>query len=272
MAGDWIPIRRDLDRCREVGIMVEQTGKNVSEVIGELVRFWSWVDGESDDGVLPGATEKTLEITLGLCPQFVRSLSAVKWIQIREDGILIPNFDHWFGQSAKRRLTDAKRKRALRQTTERVSASAKCPQIVRKMSKKVGTTGQDRTGQNRTEEESARAEPSSRHALEVCRRYAEGQQGIRNPAAYATVIHRSGQVDNLIDQWLTGTNGGSANAQEPRDWRKFYHGELSMLLRDIDESDDRRPIVETALDAVEGEWGLFVLERELLRDSGFEIP
>lgn len=149
MAGDWIPIRKDLDRCREVSILVEQTQLSVNEVVGQLVRFWCWLDGETVDGWLPGATEKTLEIASAICPQLVRTLSAVKWIEVREDGIQVVNFENWFGQNSKRRLIDAKRKRAQRAQTQEIAASVKRPQSVRKTSKKSGTTEEKRIEENK---------------------------------------------------------------------------------------------------------------------------
>lgn len=145
MAGDWIPIRKDLDRCREVSILVEQTQLSINEVVGQLVRFWSWVDSETTDGWLPGATEKTLEIASAICPQVVRTLSAVKWLEIRDDGIQVINYERWFGQSAKRRLADAKRKRLNRLQPEQITTSAKRPQRVRKTSARVRTTEQNST-------------------------------------------------------------------------------------------------------------------------------
>lgn len=149
MAGDWIPIRKDLDRSREVSILVEQTQLNVNEVVGQLVRFWSWVDGETADGWLPGATERTLEIASAICPQLVRSMSAVKWIEVREDGIQVINFDNWFGQNAKRRLTDAKRKRFSRLNQQQIEQSAQRPQLVRRTSRKNVTTEEKRREENK---------------------------------------------------------------------------------------------------------------------------
>lgn len=148
MAGDWIPIRKDLERCREVSLMVEQTQFSVNEVVGQLVRFWCWLDGETADGWLPGATEKTLEIASAICPQLVRIMSAVHWVEVRQDGIQVINFDNWFGQNSKRRLLDAKRKRAQRAQMQQIDVSAKRPRLVRKMSQAARTTGEDRRGED----------------------------------------------------------------------------------------------------------------------------
>lgn len=161
MAGDWIPIRKDLDRCREVSIIVEQTQLSVDEIVGQLVRFWSWVDGETSDGWLPGATEKTLEIASGICPQVVRILSEVKWIEIRDDGIQIGNFERWFGQNAKRRLADAKRKRLSRQQMHR---TAKRPRLVRKASKQKRTTEEERKEEKEEKKVVERKEKSLIHS------------------------------------------------------------------------------------------------------------
>ena len=46
----------------------------------------------------------------------------------------------------------------------------------------------------------------SRFTLEECRKYADHLkatgQGITNPGGYATTIHRTGEADDLIDEWL----------------------------------------------------------------------
>lgn len=46
----------------------------------------------------------------------------------------------------------------------------------------------------------------SRHSLRICRDYADylfrTDRGVKNPGGFATAIHRSGEADELIDEWL----------------------------------------------------------------------
>jgi hypothetical protein len=58
----------------------------------------------------------------------------------------------------------------------------------------------------------------SRFSLEECRRYAEHLRatgdGITNPGGYATAIHRSGEVDELIERFLKPSSAPSVDASQ----------------------------------------------------------
>jgi DNA-binding Lrp family transcriptional regulator len=69
----------------------------------------------------------------------------------------------------------------------------------------------------------------SRFTIEVCRRYAQHLQstgqGINNPGGYATTIHRTGEVDELIERFLNPTISTLVNTAQCPDCKGtgFYY-------------------------------------------------
>ncbi len=147
MAGDWIPWMKGLSKKREVLAIARSTGRDRRLVACLLMEFWEWADSETEDGFLRGMAVRILS---AFCPDtddaFWRAVIEVDWLRERENSLEIPNFSRWMGNSAKRRLSDAKRKRQNR--------SANRPQNVRKMSAseadKMRTTEQNRTEESNT--------------------------------------------------------------------------------------------------------------------------
>ena len=95
MAGDWIPIRKDLLRCREVLYIAKQTGLTRLAVVGHLVELWCWVDSETDNGTIEQCDESTVLTASELCPIFVQALRDVKWIEFTNGSLVIMNFERW---------------------------------------------------------------------------------------------------------------------------------------------------------------------------------
>ena len=162
MAGDWIPMRSDLWDCPQVVRIlsamcpqdvrtVSETVRIKSELIGALFRLWSLFDTYTDDGILQGYDAVTLNQMVGI-DDFAENLEAVGWLKIRPNALEMPGFSRHLGQSAKRRMRDAQRKR-----DSRKSASASCPQNVRSGADKKRTTEQNRTSKKKKQKESAPA-------------------------------------------------------------------------------------------------------------------
>ena len=53
MAGDWIPFYVSTPRKSEVLQIARETNRNRHEVIGLLMEFWAWCQGETRDRLLP---------------------------------------------------------------------------------------------------------------------------------------------------------------------------------------------------------------------------
>ncbi len=156
MAGDWIPYTTDLPRKPEVLRIASLTGQDRFRVVGLLLSFWSFVDEQSEDGVVRLSVREVADTLAQISENFLRAMASVGWLEIHEDRLSVPNFTTWMGQSAKRRLKDGKRKRHERSVRK---PSAKCPKTVRNETDKSVTRVQDSTGEN-TEEKTPPSPPA----------------------------------------------------------------------------------------------------------------
>lgn len=120
MAGDWIQMRHDLfDDPAVIGI-AERLNINESYVIGMLHKFWSWGDRQTLDGHAPSVTIKWLDRYVQ-CDGFALSMVQVGWLELEggssctsNAGIIIPKFDTYISESAKKRALSARRQRKKR--------------------------------------------------------------------------------------------------------------------------------------------------------------
>jgi hypothetical protein len=139
MAGDWIPMRTNLEDDPTVIFMSRAIKLPPDHVVGKLHRFWSWVDSHTADGSLAGVDAEWIDQYVKKAG-FAKAMSAAPtpWLSINRRGIAVPNYENWFGVSAKRRLMDTKRKRLVR------DSSADCPQVSRTNFGPQNRTEQDR--------------------------------------------------------------------------------------------------------------------------------
>lgn len=92
-------------------------------VVGRVHAFWSWADEHTESGTLPACTTREDIDDIVNHSGFAQQLQVVGWL-VEADGVLrLPKFDRHNGESAKRRVMDAERKRKQRE-------SAICPQNV----------------------------------------------------------------------------------------------------------------------------------------------
>jgi len=166
MAGDWIPVRHDLEEEPEVVQIVSAICpqsvrnlsarmRNVTLVVGALQRTWRLFDMLTDDGKLVGYTAEWLDAHVGI-ENWSHNLQQVGWLEVGAQSLVMPRFTTWLGQSAKRRLKDSQRKKAVRNLSTESVRNARTS--VRNFADKKRTTEQKRTEQNRTKKTS-----SSRH-------------------------------------------------------------------------------------------------------------
>jgi len=152
MAGDWIPMRKDLWDCPEVirilSAICPQNVRNAAdklrrkcEVVGALFKTWSIFDTFSDDGTLVGYDAESLNELVGI-ENWAQNLQHVGWLVVNEDSLEMPKFTTYLSKSAKRRMKDAERKKSVR------NVSAKCPQNVRNDADKKRTTEEKRREEN----------------------------------------------------------------------------------------------------------------------------
>lgn len=129
MAGDWIPIDTTLPDKPEVARVAKALGKSRDEIVGMLVRFWIWAQAHTADGRLPGMTTEMLAEVVHVPHRLFGELQKVGWLLEAEGGLVIPNFERWLSQGAKRRLREREKKRW--QRSKAVSNLSRfCPQFV----------------------------------------------------------------------------------------------------------------------------------------------
>lgn len=125
MAGDWIKMRMDLHRHPKVVRIMSALNADRLRAIGGLHAVWCIFDEHSQDGRLDGYTPRIMDDMIGW-KGFCQAMIDVGWLTYSTtEGLAVPNFDTHNGDSAKRRATEAERKRSSRKT------SAERPQNVR---------------------------------------------------------------------------------------------------------------------------------------------
>ncbi len=118
MAGDWIKIRSDISRTREVAVGARKLAVDRHAYVGMCVAFWTWADHQTVDGYLPNMTPDDIDSVIDAVEGFADSLKQVGWLLQDDGGLLVPNFERHNGTSGKRRAVDAERKRRQRKTKE----------------------------------------------------------------------------------------------------------------------------------------------------------
>lgn len=112
MAGDWIPMRLDLDEDPAVIEMAEALAIPEQCVVGYLHKIWSWASRNCNDGSVTGVTLQSLG-RVTKCERVPELMAKVGWLDVSESNgrpvITFPNWERWNSQSAKRRALTARR-------------------------------------------------------------------------------------------------------------------------------------------------------------------
>lgn len=153
MAGDWIKIETCLPDKPEVMRLSHILNIDEMQVVGHLVKFWSWCDQNmSLDCPVVSGTKRGLD-RVAMRDGFVDAMVTVGWLEVAEDGaIQIPNYENHLSKSAKQRAQDNKKKQKQREKakTPAFSMSPNCPDT-------SGTSsGQNGGPEKRREEKSNR--------------------------------------------------------------------------------------------------------------------
>jgi hypothetical protein len=115
VAGDWIPIRTNLDQQPEVYELVRLSGKSLNEVVGILTRFWCWAREHTEDGNVAFGCNACVTHLCYIDVTFLRYMEQVGWLHLCDDErytLTIPKWDQWLSDSAKKRV-NARRRVAL---------------------------------------------------------------------------------------------------------------------------------------------------------------
>lgn len=124
MAGDWIKWCKGFSRKEEVLSISRKLNLNRRIVASACMELFEWADSETVDGHIRGTDTAFVDELVGL-PGFASAIEGEKWVRFTTTGISFLNWDRHNGETAKRRIQDAARKK------ERRSG---CPENVRKMS------------------------------------------------------------------------------------------------------------------------------------------
>lgn len=190
MAGDWTVMEHATVGKSELLSIAQLTGLDRHHCLGLMMHFWSWVENQTDDGLIH-APFFQLPVVIGADITFWRAVVQVGWLILPggEDApqMVIPRADHWLTRGAKSRLKQARRQNLLRDRKEARKKSR------RKRDTSV-TTEQNRTEQSSDPERSElsdliRAEPSARRK--------------RRPASGSDRNGRSSVFDSLDEAALS---------------------------------------------------------------------
>ena len=109
MAGEWIPIDCNLGTKPEVLEVAAATHEPIEVVVGRMVRLWSWAWHVTADGTIR-VPRSMLAAVAGGDEQFWSAVERAGWLASTDDTITIPGWEERFGNAAKRRLLDARKK------------------------------------------------------------------------------------------------------------------------------------------------------------------
>lgn len=139
MAGDWLKVRHDLHDDPSVIQIAAALEMPEDEVVGKLVRFWTWVDRQCatekvtlaasrsrNESDARSVTVAWLDRYVG-APGFADAMFAAGWLVDTRGDIIIPNFDRHLSQGAKRRALAARRNAKLRHERDGVSVTNVTP-------------------------------------------------------------------------------------------------------------------------------------------------
>ncbi len=110
MAGDWIPVRCDLQDDPAVIGIGAILDISPAHVVGLLVRVWGWANRQCKDGHAPNVTGKWIDSYVGF-DGFAEAMAKVNWLKLNDSGAMIPKFDRFNSMAAKRRIASTERSR-----------------------------------------------------------------------------------------------------------------------------------------------------------------
>jgi len=137
MSERWIKLTHELATKPEVFSLSRKLEQPPPMIIGCLYLVWCWFDLQSVDGLIYDVTLEDAD-RIAQLGGFATCAEAVGWLECCEEGLRMPNFEEHTSQSAKKRASDARRKRVAR-TNGQTSAAPR-------------TNGGQKTDQRRGEE------------------------------------------------------------------------------------------------------------------------
>ena len=225
MAGEWIPIDCNLGTKPEVLELVDVTGQPVEVVAWRLIQLWSWAAMNTADGQIV-ATPRRLVAVAGGDEAFWLAVERVGWVSFAGSTMTISGWDRRFSRAAKARATHAQRQDTYRRRSRDGAPS---------QGGDASVSPQERTGQDRTEEEIQPAAPVPTSKPAAARSRAKPAVSWDADAGWAGITDADRQEwaqafpAAVLDQELAkATAWLRANPKRAgrRNWRRFVVGWL----------------------------------------------
>jgi len=133
MAGDWIKWTKGLENKREILAMSRELGIHRFHVAAACMVVWTWANGETEDGHVKGVSTDDIDGIAGVTG-FAKSMEKAGWFCDKTHGVFFPNFEKNNGETTKKRMKSALRKRKQRflQKQNVTEMSQKCHKNVTK--------------------------------------------------------------------------------------------------------------------------------------------
>lgn len=128
MAGDWIKLEVTTPDKPEVFLMAEMLKIDPDEVVGKLVRVWSWADQHLIDGNAVSVTQMLLDKKAGVTG-FASAMMEVNWLVKTDNGVEFVNFDRHNGKSSKKRALTNRRVSDVREKKRNCNANSNAPSV-----------------------------------------------------------------------------------------------------------------------------------------------
>lgn len=104
----WIKVRTNLCGDPRVLHLSSQMAEKPQTIMGMLVMLWSYADQHSTDGLLRLVDARAIDQLCG-ASGFAKELQEIGWLQVVDDGVMLPRYDEHNGQTAKQRAQNAAR-------------------------------------------------------------------------------------------------------------------------------------------------------------------
>lgn len=118
MADHWIKVEKGTpDKPEILEMSAILSIDDPDTIVGKLIRVWAWFDSNSENGHAPNVTNVLLDRLTGVTG-FVDAMVKVGWLQKNDVGFQISNFERHLGKGAKKRASDAERKRKSREKSQ----------------------------------------------------------------------------------------------------------------------------------------------------------
>ena len=104
----WIKIDHVTPDKPEVALIAARLKIDPDAVVGKLLRLWIWADQNSLDGNAVSVTDSFLD-RITHRKGFAAAMRAAGWLDGKNGGVILPNFERHNGQTAKGRATTNRR-------------------------------------------------------------------------------------------------------------------------------------------------------------------